>query len=41
MGRNSDNTLIKELIKWAPSEDLEAGLVQTYKWIKDKLDEQP
>jgi GDP-D-mannose 3',5'-epimerase len=33
MGRNSDNTLIKELIDWAPDEDLEAGLTKTYQWI--------
>ena len=37
MGRNSDNTLIKELIDWAPDEDLEAGLTKTYQWISEQL----
>jgi GDP-D-mannose 3', 5'-epimerase len=37
MGRNSDNTLIKELIGWAPSEDLEEGLSKTYKWITEQI----
>jgi nucleoside-diphosphate-sugar epimerase len=38
MGRNSDNTLIKEKLNWAPGEDLEGGLVKTYNWIKEQLD---
>jgi nucleoside-diphosphate-sugar epimerase len=38
MGRNSDNTLIKEKINWAPDEDLEGGLIKTYAWIKEQLD---
>jgi nucleoside-diphosphate-sugar epimerase len=38
MGRNSDNRLIKEKINWAPGEDLEGGLIQTYAWIKQQLD---
>lgn len=38
MGRNSDNTLIKEKINWAPGEDLEGGLIRTYAWIKEQLD---
>ena len=37
MGRNSDNTLIKERIGWAPGEDLEYGLTQTYQWINSEL----
>jgi nucleoside-diphosphate-sugar epimerase len=36
-GRNSHNKLIKETIGWAPGEDLEAGLTQTYTWIYDRL----
>lgn len=36
MGRNSDNTLIKELIGWTPCEDLEEGLSNTYKWIMEQ-----
>lgn len=37
MGRNSHNKLIRQLINWAPGEDLEYGLTQTYAWIYDKL----
>jgi nucleoside-diphosphate-sugar epimerase len=33
MGRTSDNELIKKVINWAPDEDLESGLIKTYKWI--------
>jgi nucleoside-diphosphate-sugar epimerase len=36
MGRNSDNTLIKELIGWAPGEDLKEGLSKTYAWITEQ-----
>jgi len=38
MGRNSDNKLIKEKLDWAPGEDLETGLINTYKWIKEQLE---
>lgn len=34
MGRNSDNTIIKQVLNWQPDEDLEYGIGQTYKWIK-------
>jgi nucleoside-diphosphate-sugar epimerase len=37
MGRNSDNKLIKEVIGWAPNEDLESGLIKTYKWIDEQI----
>lgn len=37
MGRNSDNKLIKQVLGWAPGEDLEAGLVKTYAWITEQL----
>ncbi len=37
MGRNSDNTLIKELLGWAPDITLEQGMAQTYKWIESQL----
>jgi nucleoside-diphosphate-sugar epimerase len=33
-GRNSDNRLIKELLQWAPSRSLKAGLEPTYEWIE-------
>ena len=37
MGRTSDNKLIKELIGWAPDEDLETGIEKTYKWISEQI----
>jgi nucleoside-diphosphate-sugar epimerase len=37
MGRTSDNKLIKEVIGWAPDEDLESGLIKTYSWIKEQI----
>lgn len=37
MGRNSDNTLIKELIGWSPQDNLEQGLSNTYNWINSQL----
>lgn len=37
MGRNSDNRLILETLGWAPNEDLEYGLTQTYKWISEQI----
>ena len=36
-GRNSDNTLIKERLHWAPSITLDDGLEQTYRWIYDQI----
>ncbi len=36
-GRNSDNTLIKEVFGWAPNISLEAGMEKTYRWIYDSL----
>ena len=38
-GRNSDNTLIKQRLGWAPSTPLEAGLERTYRWIYDQMKE--
>jgi GDP-D-mannose 3',5'-epimerase len=32
-GRNSDNTLIKQVLGWAPSISLKEGIGRTYKWI--------
>jgi nucleoside-diphosphate-sugar epimerase len=37
MGRNSDNTLIKQLLGWEPSIPLEVGLEKTYRWIWNEL----
>lgn len=36
-GRNSDNTLIKELLGWVPGITLEDGLEKTYAWIFDQM----
>jgi len=36
-GRNSDNTLIKQLLGWAPSIPLETGMKKTYDWIKGEM----
>jgi GDP-D-mannose 3',5'-epimerase len=37
-GRNSDNTMIKELYGWEPSISLREGLEQTYRWIYDEME---
>eukprot|EP00465_Bigelowiella_longifila_P015352 CAMPEP_0185281206 /NCGR_PEP_ID=MMETSP1359-20130426/66586_1 /TAXON_ID=552665 /ORGANISM="Bigelowiella longifila, Strain CCMP242" /LENGTH=357 /DNA_ID=CAMNT_0027876615 /DNA_START=32 /DNA_END=1105 /DNA_ORIENTATION=+ len=37
-GRNSDNTLIKKVLGWAPSITLEDGLGRTIKWIKGQIE---
>ena len=39
-GRNSDNTLIKKVLNWAPSISLERGLEANYKWIYSELEKQ-
>ena len=39
-GRNSDNTLIKKVLDWAPSIGIEQGLKRTYDWIKDEIRKQ-
>lgn len=36
-GRNSDNTLIQELLGWQPSIRLEKGMEFTYRWIYDQM----
>lgn len=36
-GRNSDNTLIKELLKWEPQTSLTDGLRITYDWIERQV----
>ena len=35
-GRNSDNTFIKQVLKWEPDTSLKTGLWKTYHWIKDQ-----
>jgi len=37
-GRNSDNTLIKQVLGWAPSITLEDGFERTMKWIQTQID---
>jgi nucleoside-diphosphate-sugar epimerase len=36
-GRNSDNTLIKQYLGWAPGIRLREGLEKTYRWIYDQI----
>lgn len=36
-GRNSDNTLIRETLGWAPSGSLREGIAKTYKWIETQV----
>jgi len=36
MGRNSDNTLIEEILNWSPKIDLKEGMYKLYKWIEEK-----
>ena len=36
-GRNSDNTVIEQVLGWQPSTKLSAGLEQTYSWIYEQL----
>jgi len=38
-GRNSDNTLIKQVLGWAPATPLREGLKYTYDWIKVQVDD--
>ncbi len=37
-GRNSENTLIKEKINWAPTKPLQWGIEKTYFWILEQVD---
>jgi nucleoside-diphosphate-sugar epimerase len=36
-GRNSDNTLIRERLGWAPSISLRDGMERTYAWVYDRV----
>lgn len=36
-GRNSDNTLIQELMGWEPNIKLRDGMEKTYRWIYDQM----
>jgi GDP-D-mannose 3', 5'-epimerase len=39
-GRNSDNTRLREVLKWEPTVSLEEGLAITYHWIAGELQKQ-
>jgi len=39
-GRNSDNTLIRQKLGWAPSTCLKEGIAVTYKWISHQIEEE-
>ncbi len=36
-GRNSDNTRLRQVLKWEPEVSLEAGLTKTYAWIETQV----
>jgi len=37
-GRTSHNKLIKEQLNWSPPDNLEDGLLKTYKWILEQIE---
>lgn len=37
-GRTSHNKLIKETLNWSPPDNLEDGLLKTYKWILEQIE---
>src|SRR5262245_60512218 len=39
-GRNSDNSRLREVLKWEPQISLEDGLARTYRWIEGELKKQ-
>ena len=38
-GRNSDNTMIKRILKWEPSTTLKEGISRTYRWIEQQYND--
>lgn len=36
-GRNSDNTLIREVLGWDYKQNLEEGIIKTYAWINEQI----
>ena len=36
-GRNSDNRLIREKLRWEPTQSLRTGLELTYRWIEQQV----
>lgn len=39
-GRNSDNTLLRQKLSWAPTQPLIEGMKKTYEWISKQVEEQ-
>jgi len=39
-GRNSDNTLCKQVLGWEPKVSIEEGLKKTYRWIEEMIKKQ-
>lgn len=39
-GRNSDNTLIQEVLGWSPSIPLKVGIEKTYRWVKEQVEKE-
>jgi GDP-D-mannose 3',5'-epimerase len=39
-GRNSENTLIKQVLGWAPSVKIKDGLALTQVWLKDQIEKE-
>ena len=37
--RNSDNALLKEVLRWVPQTSLEEGLRRTYLWVEKQVRE--
>lgn len=37
MGRNSDNSLIRQILSWEPPTALSQGLIDTYEWIEEQV----
>jgi GDP-D-mannose 3', 5'-epimerase len=40
-GRNSDNTRLREVLKWEPQLTLDEGLKRTYNWIEKQVAQKP
>jgi len=36
-GRNSDNTMIQELLKWSPTEPLKSGMSKLFSWVDKQV----
>lgn len=36
-GRNSDNTLVRQVLGWSPQTSLQEGIVKTYPWIEQRV----